>query len=227
MVVQDLHSREQIAEVVRDEVFEREVAHPLALSRDLDEPGQHRRHLEACELLTTRPRVADADRQVQGEARDVGEGVGWVHRQRHENRKDLVVEVVRQAGALVIAERGERDELDSGLRKRRRDEAAPRVSVAQLQSVRLRRDVGQGVFWGGSDVGGNRESGDDAALEPRYPDHEELVEVARENGEEVRALQRRDPRILSQLEDALIEREPAQLTIQEAVNGQEIIGCCR
>ena len=56
VVLEDLHAGEQVAEVVGDEVFERDEAHLAARSPrvELHEAGQHLRHLEPRELLPCR-----------------------------------------------------------------------------------------------------------------------------------------------------------------------------
>lgn len=69
VVGHDLHAREEVAEVVRDEVFEGQVPRVLdGLGRvDAHEPRQHLRHLDARELLTARAAVAHAHREVERE----------------------------------------------------------------------------------------------------------------------------------------------------------------
>ena len=74
-----------------------------------------------------------------------------------------------------------------------------------------------------ADVGGHREPGRDAALEPRDAHHEELVEVRREDREEVGALQQREGVVFGEFEHALVEGEPAQLAVEVAVLGQRAV----
>jgi hypothetical protein len=64
------------------------------------------------------------------------------------------------------------------------------------------------------------DAGGDAALEARDAHHEELVEVAREDREEVGALEQRQRVVLGELEHALVEREPRQLAVEESVARQ-------
>ena len=98
VVVEDLHAGEQVFEVVRDELLERQVAHGVAVAGDVHEARQHRRHLEPRELLPPGPRVADADREVQRQPRDVREGVRGVDGERHQHREHLALEVLGQRG---------------------------------------------------------------------------------------------------------------------------------
>ena len=187
---------------------------------DIHEAGQHRRHLEPRELLAARPGVADADREVEREARDVRERVRGVDGERHQHREDLRLEVLGEPGALVVLELVPRDDLDAGLGQRRAHLRGPGVRVPQLQRVRVGGDVGEHLLRRAADVRRNGEPGDDAALEARDAHHEELVEVAREDREEVRPLEHGKRRILGEFEHALVEREPAQLAVEVAVVGQ-------
>ena len=71
-----------------------------------------------------------------------------------------------------------------------------------------------------ADVRRNGEPRDDAALEARDAHHEELVEVAREDRQEVGALEHGKRGILGELEHPLVERQPAQFAVEVAVVGQ-------
>jgi hypothetical protein len=68
--------------------------------------------------------------------------------------------------------------------------------------------------------GGHGDPGRDPPLEPGDPDHEELVEVRGEDCEEADPFEQRLVRVLGKLEDSLVEREPADLAVEEAVLGQ-------
>jgi hypothetical protein len=58
------------------------------------------------------------------------------------------------------------------------------------------------------------------AMRRLRPDHEELVQVAGEDREEVGPLQERGVRVLGEFEDPLVEREPAAFAVEEAALGQ-------
>ena len=59
-----------------------------------------------------------------------------------------------------------------------------------------------------------------ATLQPRDTDHEELVQVAGKDREEVCSLEDGQVGILSEFEDALVEGEPGDFAIQETVRRQ-------
>ncbi len=63
--------------------------------------------------------------------------------------------------------------------------------------------------------GAGGDAGGDAALEAGDPDHEELVEVRGEDREEVRPFEEGGRGVLGEFEDALVEREPAALPVEE------------
>src|SRR4051794_41456509 len=62
------------------------------------------------------------------------------------------------------------------------------------------------------------------AFEAGHPDHVEFVEVARRDRQEAQPLQQRVPLVLGLRQDALVEGEPGQLAIDEALRRQRIGG---
>ncbi len=63
----------------------------------------------------------------------------------------------------------------------------------------------------------NRETCHHPAHQPGHPDHEKLVQVGREDGQEPHPLQQRDRLIFRELEHPLVEPEPAFLPVQVAL----------
>ena len=140
--------------------------------------------------------------------------------ERHQDREDLCVEVVVELRAVVLAEIRPRDHVDARLGERGPHQLRPRIGVADLQRVGLGRDVGENLVRSASHVRRHRESRDDAALEAGDADHEELVEVAGEDREEVRPLEHRKRLVFGELEDPVVEGQPAQLAVEVAVVGE-------
>ena len=58
------------------------------------------------------------------------------------------------------------------------------------------------------------------AHQPGDPDHEELVQVRGEDGEEPHPLEQGRLVVFRELEDALVEQDPALLAVQVAVGGE-------
>ena len=65
----------------------------------------------------------------------------------------------------------------------------------------------------------DREARHHPAHQPGHPDHEELIQVGREDGQEPHALQQRHRLVLGELEHAFVESEPAFLPVQVALRG--------
>ena len=124
-VVEDLHAREQPAEVRGDHLLER---HEATAVRQRHEPGKDRGDLHPGEALHAALRVPDGDGEVQRQVGDVGEGMRRVDGQRGEHRVHEVLERPLQLGLVgrvevVPVEEADARLLESGsdvLRERRR-----------------------------------------------------------------------------------------------------------
>ena len=110
--------------------------------------------------------------------------------------------------------------MDAAHAQGRPDIAAEALSVLALQGVGPLPDVLEHLAGVRATRRADRDAGGDAPLEARNPHHEELVEVAREDGQELGAFEDGEAAILRQLEHPLVEREPRQLSIEEAVARQ-------
>jgi hypothetical protein len=89
--------------------------------------------------------------------------------------------------------------------------------VLLLQAVGCLADLFQDLDGAQAGGGGDGESGGDAALQAGHADHEEFIEVGCEDREEVDALQQVQIRVFCQFENPGVERQPAQLAVQEPV----------
>ncbi len=218
VVLQDLHAREQLFQVVggRDDVLDGDVA----ARGGLQEAGEQRRHLDAREVLVAADRVAYDDGQVQGEAGDVREGVRGVDGQRGEDREDLVPEEREEAGLFLLGQLRPADQVDALVREGGGDVLVVAGGVPGHQLAGAGPDHLQHLARLEAGGGAGGDAGGDPALEAGHPDHEELVQVAGEDREEVRAFQQGCVRVLGQLQDPLVEGEPAALPVEEAALGQ-------
>ena len=109
VVLQDLHAREQLLQVGRDDVLDGDVA----ARGGLQEAGEQRRDLDAREVAVAGDRVPHDDGEVQRQAGDVREGVRGVDRQRGQDREDLVAEEREEAGLLLLGQLAPADEVDA------------------------------------------------------------------------------------------------------------------
>ena len=218
VVLEDLHAGKQVAEMVRDEVFERDEPEQAALVvGELNEPGQVLRHLQTCEFLFTVLGAAYPDRQVERQPGDIGEWMRRVDGQRHQHGEDLGREDLVDADTVRSSEVGPGLDVDVCGVEGGLDQRAKRLRVTFLQFVRFHADQFQHRCGRASHVGRYGEPGQDAPLEPCDAHHEELVEVAREDGEEVGAFQQGERGIFCEFEHALVEGEPAQFAVEKAV----------
>ena len=189
-----------------------------------DQARQLVRNLQAGEELLAADGVAHHHGQVQGQPGDVGERVGRIHRQRGEDREHLGGEPAVEAlpGVLVeFAPAGDGDVLG---REGRAHLLGEDLGVPALELVGGLQDVVQLVQRADPGGGGNGQSGGDAALQAGHAHHEELVQVGREDGQEAHPLQQEQVRVLRQFQHARIEVQPADLAVQETVQGEVAFG---
>ncbi len=184
--------------------------------RDLDQPREHagNRDDSVAEPRSRRSR-AETDRQVERLVAQVGERVPRVERDGRQDREHLPPEVL----------------VDEGLGRRRELMRSQESEAGALQvgkHVREQRAVLARHHLVGPDADGlellPRREGvgarflhvpGDLRLEPRHPDHEEFIEVAAGDGEELQPLQGGHGRVARLLEDSVVEGEPRQLPVDE------------
>ena len=206
--VEHLHPGEEPADVRLDDVLERDQA-----VVDRQEARQPRRHLDAGEAGLALDGVADAQPEVEREPGDVGEGQPGAHRERREDRVDLAVELDVHLTALVGRELGEGDDVDARPGERGADLLAPDAALLGRQLAHPRGDPVEDLL-AGELVGRRRPPARlERVLHRRHPHHEELVEVAGEDREELAALEERHAGIARQGQHARVEVEPRQLAV--------------
>ncbi len=207
-------AREQVVQVGADDVLEERERQPRVrrhVGGDGDEPIQRGRNLHARELGAAA--VADDDREVAAQVRDVRERMPGVERQRRQDRQDLGTEVVREVcrdlrrvllgveDVHALAGQGRAQLLPPAPLQRAHHLGGPGAGGSQLllgvQAVRA--DV--------LDAG--------AILLQQRGDahHEELVEVRGDDGQELDAFEQGMCRVERLVEHTLVELQPAQLTV--------------
>ena len=230
VVLQDVHAGEEVVEVAGDDLLQGDEGGAGGLVRGLelaagdgDQARQRRRDLEPGEVLLAGAGVAQQHGEVEGQARDVGEGVGGVDGQRGEHRVDLVAEVAGEPLGLALVEVLPVDDLDIVLGQAGADVLLPQGGLAGRELLGAAGDLGDdlvGVEPGGAHGG---DAGLDAAHEPGHAHHVELVEVGGEDRQEPGPLQQGQVPVLGLLQDALVEVHPGQLAVGEAV-GEAVQG---
>ena len=200
---------------------------PGDLAADIDEPGKHLRHLHHREQ-TLRPEpllLLQLRADVEPAIVVTGRGMCRIDRHRRQDRQGTFVEEPIDTGELLGVEVGVADELES-LGDHRRCDALTQAAVLPgdellgaigdpPQLLQRRDAVGRRVL--------RRAFAERLLADPRHPDHEKLVEVRAENGEELHPLHQRIADILRLLEDPEVEFEPAQFPVDEAFRAKR---CC-
>ena len=221
------HPGEELVEVARDDVLERDEALALDLGVDVlldeDEAGEARRDLDPGEVLRAGLRVLQQHGEVERQAGDVGEGVRGVDRERGEHREDTVGEEVVERVPVVLVEVVPAHDGDALVLERRAHVVLEDAGVLLHQLVREAGDALDQLARLQPGRGADREAGRDAPLEPGDPDHEVLVEVVGEDREEAGALEQRHGRVHGELEHPLVELQPRQLALEVAVGGQLVL----
>ena len=212
VVRDELHAREQPVQVRGDHGLERD--EPLAVG-ERDEPREQRRHLHAREPAHARHRVAHHRREVEGQVRDVRERVRGVDRQRGQHREDALVELLLEEREVRRVQRLDRaHDPDPLLLERRHELGGEDVRRAGRQLLRALPDPLE-LLGGRPAVGRTLDhAGLDLLLQARDPDLEELVEVVREDRDELQPLEQGQRGVLGQREHAGVELEPRQLAVE-------------
>ena len=145
--------------------------------------------------------------------------MGWVDGEGSEHGKDLVREHSGELASLGVAEFGPAHHLDAFVHQARKHLAVETlgVTLGQLLGVVKGGFVNFARQQAAGGTGGD--SRGDAALKTGDAHHEELIEVAGEDGEELGTLQERVVSVFGEFEHPSVERQPRQFTIDETVVG--------
>jgi hypothetical protein len=221
-VLDDLHLRKEQRQKVADHALERKVDASLA---DGQEARQEFRHFDARETLLARVRVTHEESEAEREPRDVRKRLAWADGERRQHGEDLPLEAVGQLLELLRLAVLDVCDDDSFSGQRRSQLALPKLRLPRHQVEHAFADLGEGL---------RRRCGRPASACPTpassWPekscdaDHEELVEVRREDGAEANALEQRHARIGGELEDARVEVERRELTVEKAVPADPVGG---
>ncbi len=211
--LEHLHAREEPLEVGADDVLER---HEAGVAEG-HEAVEGRRHLHPGEVLLAGLGVADQDGQVEREPGDVGERVGGVDGERRQHREDPVAEEALGLLLLLAVEVVPAHQLDLVLAQRRHDLLAEQQGVPLAQLAGAGPDALEHLQRHQPGRRADGQPGRDPALEAGHPHHEELVEVAGEDRQVAHPLEQRQAAVLGQLQHPLVEPQPRQLAVEEAV----------
>ena len=213
------HPHEEPVELGRDQLLDGQVATRRHLHQSREELGD----LEPGEATVAGLRIRDVDRQREREIRDVGERVAGVDGQRSEHREDALVEPVVEFGAFLVGHLVPRDDVDPDVAQLG-DEPVDVGAVDPVDELEHPvADLGQRVRRRAAVRRWPVDAGDDLVLQRGDAYLEELVEVGGGDGAELGALQQRDPRFVGEVEDTLVELQPAEFAVREPFVGHRSV----
>ena len=226
--IADLHAGEQHVEVGGDDLLERHEAGEHVVGErglpagrvDVQQARQQGRDLDPREVLLARLRVDQRHRQVEREPGDVGERVRRIDGERRQDGEDLVGEEPGERLALVVGQLVPADDGDALLLQGWKDPVAVQDRLHGLQLVGDEGDLLEDLPGLQARCRAHGQPGGDPALEAGHADHEELVEVGGEDREEAGTLQQRHGLVGGELQHPLVELQPGDLAVEEAVRGQ-------
>ncbi len=220
MRFQDLHAGKQHAEVRGDHLLQPHQVDPpgpAALGGGLrarahrHQLGQRIGHFDAREVLVAGA-VANRDRQVQAEIRDVGKGPAGIEGQRGQHGKHGFVEVPGRLLAVGLVQLGIVVN-ENALFAKRLEQAIQGAMGLRQQPLHLAPDGHQLRPRAHAVRARFERTRLQLRRQARHPHHEKLVQVGAENRQELHPLQQRVGFILGLFEHAALEREQAQLAV--------------
>ena len=154
--------------------------------------------------------------EAEAEVGDEREGMRRIARDRGEDGKHLLHEVLVEPDPFLVTELRLVEHVDSRL-AHLGHQRLPAVLLLVHQGVSAVGDRGELLGRGHPVLARHRDAGLHLAVEARDPDHVELVEVGGGDGEEPHPFQKRHPRVPRFLEHPFVEREPGELAVDEAL----------
>jgi hypothetical protein len=189
------HAREQQVEVRGDDLLDGHVPHTVA---QRDEPREDVGHLHPGEAPLAGLRIRHHGRQAERQVGDVRERMSGVDRQRGEHREDAAFEHLGQFDPVGDAEVVPSEHVHAHLGERRYQRRPPELLLAghhhRHRVAHHRQLLGRRETVGRAD----RQADGSLVLQRGDTHLEELVEVARADGDELHPLEQRDARLGSQ-----------------------------
>ena len=217
--LEDLHAGEELVEVGGDELLDRQEARAAAVVLHGHEARHVVRHLDPGEQLGLPPSGSrSATARFERPARRCT-GTGAPGRPPAGSAPGRPARGSRSAAARAPAASRSSQRTSWMLSAA----SFGRTSSAKQAACRVTRSAVRSViissWWrsGRPVAAAHRQAGLQPALEAGDPDHVELVEVAGEDGQELRPLQQRRPGVLGERQHPGVEVQPGQLPVEETV----------
>ena len=212
----DFVSREELLGKVFYRVAEVREVRAVRAVADFYEARENRRNRDNRDVARSAAHVGvrDLQQNIQPLVAQVREGVRGVDRKRREGGVDVVFEEFFEPRLFRYRAFLRRFEEDFFLAQGGQDFLRPDPIFVRRHS---RRDFGDSPQLLARAQPVEPDFGDsrlELLLEPRDADFEEFVEVVADNREEAQPLEQRERRFGAQVEDASVERQPAQLAVE-------------
>jgi hypothetical protein len=182
-------------------------------------PTGTKRGLDAREALVPGLGIADEHAEAEREPGDVRERLAGADGERRQDGKHFRLEAMLHLRLLFLVELLHLLHVgddDPGLRERRAEIALPQACLPCREIDDATADLGEHLV-GRAAVGrADVEPRVHLAHEPGDADHEELVQVGREELAHLHALEQGQLVVLRQLEDPAVVVQPGKLPIQQA-----------
>ena len=216
----DLHAREEQVEIGGNQLLHPDELAAAGLqaefvptaARRQHEPRQHLRHLQSGEALDLGG-VLDDDRQVQTQVRDVGKRMTRIERERRQDREDVALEVGAELALLLGREVVVGDDLDPLVLELGQQVLVPAAVQLAPLALQVGADTSQ-LLRRRHPVRRRFQSAPfELPHQTRDTNHEELVQVAAVDRQELDPFEQRMPRIPGLFQDPAVEAQPAQLPV--------------
>ena len=157
----------------------------------------------------------DRHRHIETEVGDERKGMAGIDRQRRQHRRDGITKVLAEPGLLFAAEVAKVLNQDT-VRPQLRQQTVIETAI-EIGEQFARADAHRRHLLGRQQAVRRllRDAGIDQIARRPDADHEELVEIARAEGQEAQPLQQRHLGILGLRQDTAVVVEAAQLAVQQ------------
>ena len=193
----------------RDHVLERDER----VLGDLDEARQDLLgHLDTSEHVVVEVGVVQADDQAERQVGDVGEGAAGADGQRRQHGEDVLAEVALddpRVGIGLLAG----DDPDAVLGELGADHILELARVAVVEVAHALGDLVEQLARRDSVRPAGVDAGFDLVVHTGHADHEVLVEIGDEDGQELDPLEQRQRLVLGELEHPVVEVQPGELAV--------------
>lgn len=139
--------------------------------------GERLWDFDACEVLFFRCRIVDNDGKIERQARNIGEGVGWVDSEGREHRENTLLEILGERSLLLVVQVIPVPEVYSFTVEGGNELIVTGFDLPAGQLSRLRSNTVEDLARRQPRCRYRRDTGCDTAFEARHAHHVKLVKI--------------------------------------------------